>query len=118
MTTDLADLLADLRRDYLASFPAKIEKLRALLAAHEIQSLTDEFHKLKGTGKTYGVAEISLVSELAEAVCETQPQEIHWAIPAALEFLQQIYQTHSRLKDGSSVTKHPDFIKMQQLFNR
>lgn len=67
----LSELLAELKADYRKSFPAKILVLQNAFDRRDVHSLTEEFHKLKGTGKTYGYPEVSLLCEALETACRS-----------------------------------------------
>lgn len=62
----LKNVLDDLKTDYLKSLPAKIDKLKQLSSSKNWSELSEEYHKLKGTGKTYGFPEITLICEHME----------------------------------------------------
>ena len=68
--SNLKDVLADLKADYLKTLPAKIEKIKTLTFHQSWEQLADEYHKLKGTGKTYGFPEITLVCEKLEKLSQ------------------------------------------------
>lgn len=59
-------MLADLKADYLIALPAKLERLTNLVHGEKWDLLHTEFHKLKGTGKTYGIPEVSELCETGE----------------------------------------------------
>ncbi len=60
-------LMKDLQKDYLAGLPEKIINLETLIEQGDWRALQGEFHKMKGTGKTYGIPELSLIAEMTEA---------------------------------------------------
>jgi HPt (histidine-containing phosphotransfer) domain-containing protein len=66
----LQDVLDGLRRDYLNAIPEKIERIRELSCSSNFDELHTEFHKMKGTGRTYGLPEVSQVGEALERLCE------------------------------------------------
>ena len=95
------DLLKTLQKDYLDSIPQKIEAIRAQIS--EVSSgtastsqLRESFHKLKGTGRTYGLPEVSELAELVEDVCSTAPRDAVQAATHALAILQDIHSAHSQ----------------------
>ncbi len=61
--------MAELRTEYLASFPQKFSEIESHLKAREFVRLREDFHKLKGTGKTYGIPEISELCAVVEKIC-------------------------------------------------
>ncbi len=62
-------MMQELRAEYLASFPQKFYDIEAHLQALDFARLRDDFHKLKGTGKTYGIPEISELCAVTEKIC-------------------------------------------------
>jgi HPt (histidine-containing phosphotransfer) domain-containing protein len=110
---DLSTLLKELKQDYLAALPMKIAKIESLHQNQQLKALRDEFHKLKGTGKTYGVPEISLLGEAVEKLCDFHQDELTWVIPSALNLLHKIYQVQQSQSD-SRVDEDDEFIKIRQ----
>jgi hypothetical protein len=72
--------------------------LRKLLSVNDYRTLRDEFHKLKGTGKTYGLPEVTELCEICEVICRDKPKHVQTAIPAALELLMAIFVTRAEGK--------------------
>jgi HPt (histidine-containing phosphotransfer) domain-containing protein len=62
-------MLQNLRNVYLQSLPEKWSRLEQLAAASNVAELKNEFHKLKGSGTTYGVPEISEMGAALEQLC-------------------------------------------------
>lgn len=89
---NLDDLMKELRADYIASLPQKIAAIEDHFKAKNVPLLRDDFHKLKGTGKTYGLPEISYLGEHLEKICLERPNEISKAVPLALQILNEIYE--------------------------
>lgn len=81
MTDDADDFLLALRREYLAEAPARLGELRKDLAALRVgeegaeQSLRTRFHRLAGSGGSYGFLDVTEIAREAE----------HWLVdhPAA-----------------------------------
>ena len=63
------EMMAELRTEYLATFPQKFLEIETHLSAVDFSRLRDDFHKLKGTGKTYGIPEISELCAIIEKIC-------------------------------------------------
>lgn len=63
----LDELMKGLQKDYLAGLPEKIINLETLTEQGNWRALQGEYHKMKGTGKTYGIPELSIIAELTEA---------------------------------------------------
>ena len=72
MTEDLERVLEALRREYIADGPARLAELRKDLAAFmageadAAASLKSRFHRLAGSGGSYGFDEISVISREVE----------------------------------------------------
>lgn len=92
----LDSLLADLKREYLDSLPQKIDYISQEYQLRDYESVVNEFHKLKGNGRTYGLPEVSELGEIMEVICKIHPDEMEWAVPAALTILETIRQSHEK----------------------
>lgn len=66
----LSALLNELKQDYLSKLPERIVLLKQLTEQKDWSKLEQEYHKLKGTGKTYGMPEISSVCLKMEALAQ------------------------------------------------
>jgi hypothetical protein len=88
MTDDLKLILEKLKSDYLKNLPGRIEQIESLWGSREMKLIKTEFHKLKGTGKTYGLPEISDLGLVAEELSVTDTTEK--AIPLAIDLLKEI----------------------------
>jgi diguanylate cyclase (GGDEF)-like protein len=78
MTADIDDFFEELRREYLREAPARLSELRKDLAAFAAgeadaaKSLKSRFHRLAGSGGSYGFPQISTVSrEMERALADT-----------------------------------------------
>jgi hypothetical protein len=89
MSNDLAQILEKLKSDYLANLPPRIAQMEELWLKSEHKLLKTEFHKLKGTGKTYGLPEISELGLIAEDLCQTEART--QAVPVILDLLHKIH---------------------------
>ena len=85
------ELMEQLKREYIASLPHKIKEIQSKFNQNDMQNLGEDFHKLKGTGKTYGLPEVSQLAEVMESLCSQQPQSLDQAIPDALGLLKEIH---------------------------
>jgi HPt (histidine-containing phosphotransfer) domain-containing protein len=88
------ELLKTLRTEYLASLPEKIKIIEEQIKTGAVKELRDSFHKLKGTGKTYGMPEISDLCEVTEAVCIQNPQRGSIAALESLPLMRDILKAH------------------------
>ena len=70
-STDYDELIGELRAEYLESFHGKYEQMLQSFKQGQWSSLEMEFHKLKGTGRTYGAPEVTQLSERMEQICKT-----------------------------------------------
>ncbi len=72
MSDPLADVMRNLRREYLKGAPERIRELRTLLGAVQhsetgaVDGLRRAFHKLAGSGGSYGFERISTTSRAGE----------------------------------------------------
>ena len=66
-------MLKDMKADYLVALPRKIELIQQLIADEKWADLNEEYHKLKGTGKTYGFPEVSEVCQALETLSAIRP---------------------------------------------
>lgn len=77
--------LEELRNKYIKSFPEKISQIRKYIATKDLPPIQVEFHKLKGSGKTYGISDISDIAVLIEQHCKNNhPQTFENAEKACL----------------------------------
>ena len=95
-TQKLSEVLAELKAEYLQSLPTKIAKLEKLLASESWTELTEEFHKLKGTGKTYGFPEISILCEKLETLSSSRETQKTVLFEQALLLLHKIRASYSK----------------------
>ena len=81
----------------MAALPVKLKKIKDLTQAKELELLREEYHKLKGTGKTYGFPDITIVCAKLESLLQnTKTVETKNLVQAA-ELLEKMYQKY--LKD-------------------
>lgn len=90
------DLLKTLHQDYLLALPKKIVLIGEQVKAGNGQELRESFHKLKGTGRTYGMPEVSDLAAVVEQVCLNYPKHAVTAAGHALEILRDIHLCRSQ----------------------
>jgi diguanylate cyclase (GGDEF)-like protein len=79
VTDALEDTMLALQREYLAEFPVRLEELRDDISAFRAlrpeaaASLRTRFHRLAGSGGSYGFPEISVVAQEMEQWMATKP---------------------------------------------
>src|ERR1700744_3615957 len=110
----LEQILADLKKEYLDSLPSRLKGIRKHLHDGAIDVLEDEFHKLKGTGRTYGIPEITDVGEITEHICGDARQHVPTAVPIALDLLTDIHEARLR-KETFDVQADPRFSELRKL---
>lgn len=108
------DLLKSLHQDYLKSIPDKILLIAEQVKAQDTSNVRESFHKLKGTGKTYGFPEVSELAAMVESICIVQPNVGLDAASKALDVLSDIYHTRQNRSDYSllSDTRVADIRKL------
>lgn len=103
-------LLDELRQEYITELPEKITHIAEHFDTQAFQTVCEDFHKLKGTGKTYGIPEISELAEVVERICLDRPEAIASAVPEALTLLTEIHRVRT--------TAQPFDIGADQRFSR
>lgn len=93
------EMMIELRKEYLETFNEKIHRISSHLAKGLIDEIELEFHKMKGTGSTYGLPEISNIGQLMENMCREKPQSLQKALPKAIEFMQVAVNAHQQDQD-------------------
>lgn len=91
-------MMAELKQDYIKSLPEKIQVLGQHFKNESVEDLRNDFHKLKGTGKTYGLPEVTELALIMERICKTKPEQLKQAMPAAIASLQEIFELRTANK--------------------
>ena len=108
------NLMIQLRREYVSTLPEKIQTIRHFFNSRDALGFRGVFHKLKGTGATYGVPELSLLGETLESYCERNPSRLEAAVPDALDILSKVHE--SRITDRPfSVENDQRFLRIRSL---
>jgi HPt (histidine-containing phosphotransfer) domain-containing protein len=100
------DMMADLRKDYIASLQERMNLVREALNSLDWPALYTQFHKLKGTGKTYGCPEISYVASPLEALADSKNESHLDAIREGFEFLERISNSYIQSGQIDEVLKN------------
>lgn len=103
------EMLKNLQREYLNSMPEKISVIRMHIDAGTAANLQEAFHKLKGTGKTYGIPEISELAATVEDICQETPDQASKAARQAVAILVDI--TSARKSDTEFKLKNDPRFK-------
>ena len=92
----LEQLIQKLRKDYINNLPQRVSEIESHLLAKDTDAIKNDFHKLKGNGKTYGCPEITELATVLEKIC-SQPKIELAEIEPAINLLKDIH--HSRLQN-------------------
>ena len=92
-------MMAELREEYLVSFDEKFNAMRGFLEGADWYSLELEFHKLKGTGTTYGVPEVTELCEIMEKICREKSQIDESLLNLAISLLSKIREKYTNGTD-------------------
>lgn len=93
---ELNDLFVELKQEYLDSFEEKIQSIMTFWHRRDRKNLQNEFHKIKGTGSTYGVYEATEVAEILEDLCAQNSPRLGLSIMIAIEAFRHICFQHRR----------------------
>lgn len=111
------EMMEQLKKEYIQALPNRVDEIRRKLTAIDTSSLREDFHKLKGTGKTYGVPEITLLAEVVERICAGKPKEVVGAVvPEALDLLSLIHD-HRTSQRSFDIELDERFHKIKDLAN-
>jgi len=92
------EMMSDLRQEYLKQLTERIKMLETLTQDVRWDRLYDEYHKLKGTGRTYGYDEITVVCQKLEDFCKARKVKAQTtASPAELDTLKSGLQLMNHL---------------------
>lgn len=87
---DLDQLMQELKIEYIQNLPVRILQIQTFLNEKKWTELNNEFHKLKGNGKTYGFPQISLLAESLEYLSGTSCEKNEKLLSEATELLFQM----------------------------
>ena len=77
---------------FIARLSARVEGLRAALAAGDMAALQDLVHQLRGAGESYGFAPITLhAAGIEDLLADSRPPvQIATAVGALIEYIENI----------------------------
>lgn len=107
------NMMKELQSDYIKSIPEKVQLLENYLNKGDQSALRDRFHRMKGSGATYGLPEVSELSAVMERICERKGLPLNEVIPPALEILTDIYTQREK---ASYDDKRPYILETDQRF--
>lgn len=114
MSANIQEILAGLQKTYLASIPEKVKNLEALFKANDLEKLETEYHKLKGTGRTYGLPEFTQLGATLERICETSAKSLPVAVPLSLDLLTRMRDARIQLTE-IHLDLEPDYQTLLKL---
>lgn len=86
------DLLKELQTEYVEGLPEKISEIESFLFNKNIEGLINSFHKLKGSGKTYGIDEVTVLGEFFETWMREDRKTVMVHVPVSIAILNRIYE--------------------------
>lgn len=98
-TEGYKEMMAELQTEYLASFDDKFSQMKDFFKNQDWNSLELEFHKLKGTGATYGAPEVTELCQWMEDHCHQHTVITEDTLITAMELLQKIREKYSNSKN-------------------
>lgn len=107
------EMMKNLKREYVRDLPSKIATIRQFCEGSNVNQLREEFHKLKGTGKTYGIPEVSELCATLEQICIQQSAHAVEDSKSALEILTSIHKARSQ-DQAFEVAQDPRFQEIQK----
>lgn len=110
---NLDDILAKLQKTYIHGMPEKLQVMKNHINAKDFKSLREEFHKIKGTGKTYGLPEVTDLGAVFEEILMVSNFNPHlnWALDAH-DLFRDIHQ--ARLKNKAfNISEDPRYKNLQ-----
>lgn len=111
---NLEAVLAELKKEYVASLPLRMDDIRYHWKGSDFDTLKDDFHRLKGTGKTYGLPELSHIGEIGELICRDKFENIPTAMPLLIELIAAVHQS-AVIQQSFDVTLDPRFSQLKKL---
>ncbi len=111
---NIEELMKQLKREYIDTLPTKKAKVLELFRHNQLVELETEFHKMKGSGKTYGLGEVSQFGEIFEMICMDLPSALPTVMPLALELIDEIYRLQN-LNQSFDILQSKQYIYIQSL---
>lgn len=85
-----------LQSDYLRTLPEKIKIIEEQIKKNDSNNVRESFHKLKGTGTTYGLPEVTALADIVETICIKVQSQSLAAAGQALPVLRDIHAFRAR----------------------
>lgn len=112
---EMDDIFAELRTEYLETFTEKQNLIKTSWEKRDRTTIENEFHKMKGTGKTYGLPEITDLGRMLELVSKDNHPKLGTCVFAALELLPQIVAARQQNKTYPLDTD-PFYKKIKEIY--
>lgn len=115
---NLDEILKELQKNYIKTMPTKLESMSKCAEQKNYQALREEFHKIKGTGKTYGLPEVSDLGAVFEDLlikCEFNPEPT-W-VDEALNLFKDIHTARSD-HQAFEISADPRFKNLQNALSQ
>lgn len=113
-STSYNEMMAELRKEYLDSFDEKFQAMRTYFEGQDWYSLELEFHKLKGTGSTYGVPEVTELCRLMETTCRDRGALAEKQLNDSIELLKNIKDKYEQGQDFE-LSSDPRYLELQKI---
>jgi diguanylate cyclase (GGDEF)-like protein len=115
MSEPLDEAFLELQREYLSELPARLEELRAEIqgfragAEQAATALRTRFHRLAGSGGSYGFPEVSAIArEMERWIASGPPREEAVRVEHAIERLNQV-MSRARLQLAVEPEQAPEW---------
>ncbi len=113
-TSSYAALMAELRKEYFESFSTKFQLLKSLYDQADWSGVELEYHKLKGTGATYGAPEISTLCGHLERICRKNKIIDKTTLDTSIELLEKIKNKYVN-NVAFELEKDPNYVTICKL---
>ena len=114
---NIEELMQQLKKEYVDSLPFKRKHITELYQQNKLVDLETEFHKMKGSGKTYGLPEVSLIGEILETICIEHPELLEKAMPFAQHFIDETYRLQN-LNQSFDIEHSKEYIYLNSTLTR
>lgn len=103
------DFFLKLKKEYVQKLKQYIDEIRENLSSNQFSSITDRFHKLKGSGKTYGMVEVSEIGAVMEEICRKIPskEKQKSSVLLSLELLEKLQKYQANLMQRQNLENPP-----------
>lgn len=84
------ELLAELQKEYIKTFPEKAAILTSSIEKQDFDSVQNQLHKMAGSGATYGMPEITKVCRTLENYLQDSPDKSFRHLASGVELVKRI----------------------------